>query len=328
MSSYFTYHRVLSGLFTLCKSLFGINIKDCTGEVDTWHSSVSFFRVFDDHAPTEAGQEIASFYIDPYSRPSEKLAGTWMEPGRERSGLMGTTPFSYLNLNLSPPLAGQECHVSPDQISSLFHEFGHGLQQMLSTVAYSEVSGQRNIEWDSLQTCAKLLEMFSTDPRVIKQLGTDIPTDVVSRLTASRGHLSAYDTMKQLYLSALDLELYVSEEHWQRVVPRVWAQYMPVQLNDKEEDNHPCSMTAIFSDQYPAAYYSLKWSEMIAADVFETFEEAFNDSPAALAVVGRRFRDTYLALGGAVPAKEVYRRFSGRKEPSLDALVRRYNKYK
>jgi len=252
-----------------------------------------------------------------------------MEPGRERSALLGTTPFSYLNLNISPPLAGHPSYLTPDQISTLFHEFGHGLQQMLTTVPYSEISGQRNIEWDSLQACAKLMEMFSTDPRVLRNLGgADIPSDVITRLAASRQHMSAYDTMRQLYLSALDLELYVSSEHWQRVVPRVWAQYMPVQLNEKEEDNHPCSMTAIFSDQYSAAYYSLKWSEMIAADVFESFDEPLsNNDPAALAVIGRRFRDTYLSLGGGVPAREVFRQFSGRGEPSIDALVRQYTKY-
>lgn len=147
VAEYFPFKNVLHELFQLCKAMFGITIKDCSGEVETWHGDVQYFKVYD-----ENDRHISSFFLDAYSRPEDKLGGAWMEMGQERSQLMGTMPFSYLVLNLPCPLSpSQPVLMRFSDVLSLFHEFGHGLQQLLTQVPYSELAGQRNVEWDAVQ---------------------------------------------------------------------------------------------------------------------------------------------------------------------------------
>lgn len=149
------------------------------------------------------------------------------------------------------------------------------------------------------------------------QTGDKLPDDLLTLVLKAHNHFAAYDMMRQLYLSAYDMEIYISNNHWHDAMTRVWDEYMLLPLS--QDDNHPCSFTHIFSDQYPAAYYSYKWSEMIAADVFAAFKEAGLEDPQKVRAVGSRFAETFLALGGGVPASEVFRRFRGR-DPSLHAL--------
>ena len=152
VAEYFPLEKVLEGLFKLCKSLFGITINERTGNVETWHEDVRYFEVSD-----EQGQTISSFYFDAFFRPQDKLGGAWMEMGQERSELMGTSPFSYLTMNLHKPLSpSQPVLMRFSDVLLLFHEFGHGLQQLLTKVPYSELAGQKNIEWDAVQVCVQL----------------------------------------------------------------------------------------------------------------------------------------------------------------------------
>lgn len=320
---YFQYSKVLDGMFSWAKKLFGIEVENCTHEADTWHRDVAFYRVHD----VASGDELATLYIDPYDRPHQKLVGAWVESGRERSELMGTKPIAYMNLNLTPPLGSRPTLLTTDEAATIFYEFGHALQQMLTTVPYSEIAGQRNVEWDSLPTCALVMMNLFFNPVVIKSVsghwetGEPIPQALVDTINDVRSHMCCYDMMRQLYFSAYDMEMYISDEYWAKTMPRVWEEYMPLPLH--EDDNHPCSLSAIFSDLYPAAFYSTKWAEMIAADIGRAFSEVDFENPEELASIGKRFRDTYLSLGGGVSAGEVFRRFRGR-DPSMDALIVSY----
>lgn len=147
VAEFFTLENVLTGLFDLCNSTFGITVKECTGEVETWQSDVRYFEVF-----SEEDQFVGSFFFDSFSRPADKLGGAWMEMGRERSELMGTTPYSYLTMNLYKPKSpSSPVLMQFADVLALFHEFGHGLQQLLTKVPYSELAGQKNVEWDAVQ---------------------------------------------------------------------------------------------------------------------------------------------------------------------------------
>ena len=174
-----------------------------------------------------------------------------------------------------------------------------------------------------LQVCSGFMQCWVMEPSFLQRLsshhetGDKLPDNLLSLVLKSHKHFSAYDMMRQLYLSAYDMEIYISKKHWHDAMTRVWAEYMPLPLS--QDDNHPCSFTHIFSDQYPAAYYSYKWSEMIAADIFAAFEEGGLEDPEKVRAMGARLADTFLSLGGGVPASEVFRRFRGR-DPSLDAL--------
>ncbi|KAK7090573.1 uncharacterized protein [Littorina saxatilis] len=319
VAEHFPLEKVLQGLFDHCTAMFGITIRESTGSVETWHPDVRYFELFDDQ-----GQCISSFFFDPFTRPADKLGGAWMEMGREQSELMGTKPYSYLTLNLHKPvLQSSPVLMYFGDVLSLFHEFGHGLQQLLTKVPYSELAGQKNVEWDAVQVCARFMQHWLLEPSFLRKLsshhqtGDKLPDDLLTLVLKAHNHFAAYDMMRQLYLSAYDMEIYISNNHWHDAMTRVWDEYMLLPLS--QDDNHPCSFTHIFSDQYPAAYYSYKWSEMIAADVFAAFKEAGLEDPQKVRAVGSRFAETFLALGGGVPASEVFRRFRGR-DPSLHAL--------
>ncbi|KAH9514402.1 hypothetical protein Btru_025153 [Bulinus truncatus] len=318
VAEYFPLNTVLLGLFDLCTKLFGINFEEVTPNVEVWHSDVRFFNILD-----EKGQHISSFYFDPFSRPG-KSSSVYMDVGREKSDLLKLWPYSYLSLKIPRP------HTSSDpallrfeDVQNLFHEFGHGLQQLLTTVPYSEISGQKNIEWDAVQVCAKFIRLWLTEPSIIKSISGHyqthevIPDDLLSKAVKSSFHSYNFDMMYQLYVSALDMELYMTTAQWKNIVIQLWETFVPVPLSD--QDNLPCSMTPIFCDIYPAAYYSHKWSEMIAADLFAAFKEAGLNNEKEIKALGRRFRDTYLSLGGGAPASEVFRRFRGR-DPTPDSL--------
>ncbi|KAK7480477.1 hypothetical protein BaRGS_00028294 [Batillaria attramentaria] len=319
VAEYFPLENVLKELFGLCNALFGITIKEATGEVEVWRDDVRYFKVFN-----EQGDEISSFFLDAYMRPADKLGGTWMEMGRERSELLSTSPYSYLILNLPRPVSpGSPSLMRFSDLLSLFHEFGHGLQQLLTMVPYSELAGQKNVEWDAVQVCARFMQHWLMEPTFLRKLsshystGEKLPDDLLTLVLKSHKHLAAYDMMRQLYLSAFDMEIYISKNHWHEAMTRCWAEYMLLPLS--QDDNHPCSFTHIFSDQYPAAYYAYKWSEMIGADIFAAFKEAGLEDPEKVRATGARLAETFLSLGGGVPASEVFRRFRGR-DPSLEAL--------
>lgn len=318
VAQYLPLTHVLNSLFEFCHELFGISIKDETAGADVWQEDVKVFAVYD-----EKGEYLASFFFDPYARPG-KLSGAWMEPGQERSDYHNLKPFSYLVMNLHKPLvASMPTLMTLDEVHSLFSEFGHGLQQMLTKVSYSEIAGQKNVEWDALYICSNFMTMWLSQPSVLHrisshyQTGEPLSNDMIDVILKGRKHMIGFDMMRQIYLSALDIEFHISKHHWHEVMEHVWSEYMLLPLN--EDDYHPCSFTHIFSDQHPASYYAHKWSEMIAADVFAAFEEAGIGQKEVMTIIGRRFRDTFLAMGGSIPANEVFRLFRGR-DPSPDAI--------
>ncbi|XP_076453908.1 uncharacterized protein LOC143289021 [Babylonia areolata] len=320
IAEYFPLETVLKGLFSLCTSLFKITITEHTGKVETWQEDVRYFEIFD-----ENGRHMGSFFFDPFSRPGDKLRGAWMEMGGEHSVTMNTRPYSYLVMNLDKPASSSSAVLMQfDEVLTLFREFGHGLQQLLTRVPCSQLAGQNAVEWDARQVCASFLQRWPQEPSFLGSLtshvrtGEGLPPDVLSLLLESHQHLSAFDMMRQLYLSAFDMEVHLSQTHWHDVMTHLWEEYMPLPLS--RDDNHPCSFTHIFSDQYPAAYYSFKWADMIAADVFAAFREEGLDNAKRVQAIGGRFSDTFLSLGGGVAAGEVFRRFRGR-DPSLDALL-------
>ncbi|GFO38354.1 oligopeptidase a [Plakobranchus ocellatus] len=318
VSEYFPVNTVLLGLFNLCTKLFDITFEEVTPEVETWHSDVRFFNILDN-----SGNHISSFFFDPFSRP-EKTTSLYMDMGRERSDIVGVWPYSYLSMKIPrPPSANDPALMRFEDVQNLFQEFGHGLQQLLTTVPYSEISGQKNVEWDALQVCAKFMRMWLTVPSVVKSVsghwnsGEPIPDELLSNTLKASFHTYNFDMMYQLYVSAFDLEIYMTSTQWKAIMMQLWETFLPVPLDEK--DCLPCSMMPIFCELYPAAYYSHKWSEMIAADVFAAFAEVGFDNQKEIQALGRRFRETYLSLGGSVPASEVFRRFRGR-DPSTEAL--------
>ena len=328
---YFSLTRVLDGLFGLAQRIFGVTITTTDGEAPVWHEDVRYFRV-----ANEAGEAIAHFYLDPYSRPGEKRGGAWMNDciGRakllEASQLVTRLPVAYLVCNQTPPIDGKPSLMTFDEVQTLFHEFGHGLHHMLTQVDYSGASGINNVEWDAVELPSQFMENWCYERPTLMgmakhyETGETLPEHYYQKLLAARHYMSGSAMLRQLHFSLVDLELHYrynpdGAETPEQVRDRL-AQTTAV-MPPLKDDHFLCSFGHIFAGGYAAGYYSYKWAEVLSADAFAAFEEAGLDDEAAVFATGRRFRDTVLALGGSLHPIEVFKAFRGR-EPSTEALLR------
>ncbi len=330
LSRYFLFPRVLEGLFKLAERLFGITITQADGEAPVWHPDVSFFRVAD-----ADGTPRACFFIDPYSRPETKGGGAWMNDFRTRERLGDGTvklPMALLVCNQSVPVGSEPPVMRFQEVNTLFHEFGHALQHMLTTVEEPDASGVNGIEWDAIEIASQFMENWCYDRATLKGLsrhaatGEVLPDALFDRLVAAKNHRAATAMLRQLFFAATDMDLYARYPRpgWPDAdaVKRLnAAKYSPVPL--LPEDRFLCSFSHIFGGGYAAGYYSYKWSEVLSADAFAAFEEAGLDDDQTVRATGRRFRDTLLALGGGTDPAEVFRLFRGRA-PSIAPLLRHF----
>jgi oligopeptidase A len=242
----------------------------------------------------------------------------------------GRLPVAHLVCNQTPPVAGRPSLMSFREVETLFHELGHGLQHMLTTVDEPAAAGIRNIEWDAVELPSQFMENWCYHRPTLMGLtshvdtGEPLPDEMFENIRRARTFRAGSDMLRQLYFAGVDLALHHAYDpasgespfDLQRRIARTTTVLPPI-----PEDRFLCSFTHIFAGGYAAGYYSYKWAEVLSADAFAAFEEAGLDDDAAVAATGRRFRDTVLALGGSRHPLEVFRDFRGR-EPSTDALLR------
>ncbi|KAK5642208.1 hypothetical protein RI129_008375 [Pyrocoelia pectoralis] len=318
---YFPLPTVLDGLFALCKNLFNIDIQQ-RKDVSTWAKDVKFYDIYE-HDSTEP---IGGFYLDPYIRSVQKMHipyhNGWMVGIQSRSKITNMKPLAALVLNFPPPQGDKPSLLTFKDVTLLFHKFGQTLQHLLTQATYSDVAGLSNIEWDVVEVSGYTLAHFLYNKSTIDMIsghcdnGDKLPVEMFDALTSFRKHTAGLDLCRELYLSALDLELHSNKEFWVDVVKSLWPRFRCFPLH--KFDSHPCSFTQIFVEEWGAAYYSHVWARMIAADLYSAFHEASDNDQ--LVDVGKRFRDTFLALGGSCHPSEVFRQFRGR-DPSPKALL-------
>ena len=253
-----------------------------------------------------------------------------------RSRLMappGTTirlPVAYLVCNQTPPVNGKPSLMTFTEVKTLFHEFGHGLQHMLTTVDYGMAAGISNVEWDAVELPSQFMENWCYHRETLLGLsghvetGEPLPDELFEKICAARNYRAGSMMLRQLYFSFMDLQLH------HRFDPNGDQTVFDVQAHIAEkttvmpplaDDRFLCGFGHIFAGGYAAGYYSYKWAEVLSADAFAAFEEAGLDNAGALANIGRRYRDTILALGGSRHPMEVFKTFRGR-EPTTVALLR------
>ena len=325
---YFPLPRVLDGLFALLTKLLGVTIRAADGEAPVWHPDVRFFRVFD----VEGNQPLAAFYLDPYSRPENKRGGAWMDTCLPRRRFRGQIelPVAHLVCNSTPPVGDAPSLMTFREVETLFHEFGHGLQHMLTTVDEADAAGINGVEWDAVELPSQFLENWCYHRPAIRglsghyQTSEPLPDELFDKLTAARNFRAASMMLRQLHFGMTDIYLHhqfdpaSSESPFD--VQRRMAEKTSV-LPPLPEDRMLCAFSHIFSGGYAAGYYSYKWAEVLSADAFGAFEEAGLDNESAVQATGRRFRDTVLSLGGSRHPLEVFRAFRGR-DPDPQALLR------
>lgn len=361
---YFPLDQVLQGLFQLCQRLFDIRIVDADqvhgnnlaandlttsnlagGDLDgnnlsgeninrkslapRWHADVRFFHVLD--AASEL--PLASFYLDPFSRPGSKRGGAWMDEclGRGATGSGAPVlPVAYLICNQSPPLGDTPSLMTFDEVETLFHEFGHGLQHMLTTVDRPQAAGINQVEWDAVELPSQFMENWCYDRATLFgmarhwQSGAPLPEEEYQKLLAARTFMGGSATLRQVHLALTDLRLHSSWTPTSGETPdqlrRKLAPSTTI-LEPIKEDAFLCAFSHIFAGGYAAGYYSYKWAEVLSADAFSAFEEVGLDQEDEIVAIGRRFRATVLSLGGSRSPAEVYEQFRGRPA-NTEALIR------
>ena len=327
---WFPLDQVLQGLFGLCQRLFDIRIVSTDpGEAPTWHPDVRYFRVLDG----ASGAPLAAFYLDPFSRPGSKRGGAWMDEclGRSRTAAgEPVLPVAYLICNQSPPVGETPSLMTFDEVETLFHEFGHGLQHMLTTVERPQAAGINNVEWDAVELPSQFMENWCYDRATLMgmarhwQTGEPLPEADYQKLLAARTFMGGSATLRQVHFALTDLRLHSawspeggqSPEQLRRELARTTTVLEPI-----PEDAFLCAFSHIFAGGYSAGYYSYKWAEVLSADAFSAFEEVGLDVEDEVAATGRRFRDTVLSLGGSRSPAEIFEAFRGRP-PSPEALIR------
>ena len=331
LKPYFPLPRVLEGVIGLVERLFGVTIR--AGDAHKgWHPDVQWFDVLAD------GQPIAGFFLDPYSRPADKRGGAWMNELRGRSSRLGEggkarTPIAYLVCNQAAPVGSKPSLMTWNEVSTLFHELGHGLQHMLTRVDLLPVAGISGIEWDAVELPSQFMENWLRHPKTLAsfakhyETGEPIPADLVQRVLAASTYRAGSAFLRQIYFARLDLALHHDYDPASGM--SIWDLQKTIAADNTviaplPDDRFLCSFGHLFAGGYAAGYYSYKWAEVLSADAFAAFEEAGLDDEAAVAEVGRRFRETVLGLGGSVPPMEVFKQFRGR-EPKTDALLRHNN---
>ncbi|KAK9061944.1 hypothetical protein SSX86_019128 [Deinandra increscens subsp. villosa] len=328
---YFSLPKVMEGLFSLVKMLFGIDVEPADGVAPVWNTDVRFYLIKDSSA-----KPISYFYFDPYSRPAEKRGGAWMDEVVARSRVLSDDktsvrlPIAHMVCNQMPPVGDKPSLMTFREVETVFHEFGHALQHMLTKQDEGLVAGIRGIEWDAVELPSQFMENWCYHRNTLMgiakhyETGEGLPEEIYQKLLAARTFRAGSLSLRQLKFATVDLELH------SKFIPGGSESIYDVDRRVSEktqvipplpEDRFLCSFSHIFAGGYAAGYYSYKWAEVLSADAFSAFEDAGLNDDKAVKETGNRFRETILALGGGKDPLTVFVEFRGR-EPSPEPLLR------
>ncbi|MBC9795565.1 M3 family metallopeptidase [Sinomicrobium weinanense] len=320
LKPYFKLENVIDGVFTVAHKLYGLNFEE-VHDIDKYHEDVKTYKVTDDK-----GQFTALFYGDFFPRPG-KRNGAWMtsyKPQRIENGV-NERPHISIVCNFTKPTKTKPSLLTFNEVTTLFHEFGHALHGMLANTTYPTLSGT-SVYWDFVELPSQVLENWCYEKEALQlfakhyETGEDLPMEYIKKIKDSSNFMEGMQTLRQLSFGLLDMN---------------WHGIDPTSVTDVKEhetqafaftDLYPktpetCMSTAfshIFQGGYSSGYYSYKWAEVLDADAFELFKEKgiFNKE------VADRFKDNVLSKGGTENPMVLYKRFRG-QEPKPDALLRR-----
>ncbi len=317
---YFPAEKVLDGMFTVAKRLFGIDIEQ-EPNIETWHKDVRFYGI------KKAGETIAYFYFDIFAREN-KRGGAWMDSCRVKRKLANGAqkPVAYLVCNFNQPTKDKPSLLTHNEVTTLFHEFGHGLHHMLTDIDVAEVSGINGVAWDAVELPSQFMENWCWEKEVIPLIsahyktGEPLPDELLEKMLAAKNFQSGMFMLRQLEFALFDFLLHKhynpqSPQDVQSVLDNVRneiAVAVPPAFN-KFQNN----FSHIFAGGYAAGYYSYKWAEVLSSDAYSLFEE----NGIFDAATGEKFLKEILQAGGSEEPMVLYERFRGRK-PNTDALLR------
>lgn len=316
---YFPESQVVEGLFAIVHKLFGVTMKRLEG-VDLWHSDVKAYAMFNADE-----QLIAAFYFDLYAR-TDKRGGAWMDDCQVRRRLNGELqlPVAYVNCNFAGPVGNTPALFQHSDVVTLFHEFGHALQHMLTKIEYADVSGINGVPWDAVEVASQFLENWAWQKKSMQfiskhyQTGEILPDDLFEKMNRAKNFQSAMQMMRQLEFALFDFELHALSEleqnQTQKILDKVRERVTVVPVPEFNRFQH--GFSHIFAGGYAAGYYSYKWAEVMAADAFSLFlENGIFDRATS-----QKFQETFLERGGAEEPSELFEAFMNRA-PQVEALL-------
>ena len=343
---YFPEPQVVSGMFDVVRRLYGLEIRAVT-DVELWHPDARFYEIRD-----AAGVVRGRFYMDLYARP-HKRGGAWMDEcqPRKRDAQGVQVPVAYLTCNFNSPIDGKPALFTHDEVTTLFHEFGHGLHHMLTLVDYAGVAGINGVKWDAVELPSQFMENWCWERQALDVLakhfetGAALPEALYKKMIEARNFQSAMQMVRQIEFSLFDMRMH-SDLDLTKPRPRAHGSPPSPSGSEAESNEHenfslairslldevrqevsvvfpptfnrfPNSFGHIFAGGYAAGYYSYKWAEVLSADAFSKFEENGVFDRAT----GEQFLHNILEQGGAFEPMELFVRFRGRK-PKIDALLR------
>jgi len=320
LRQYFPADVVKRGLFALASRLYEITVTE-NPDVRGWQENVRYFEVRD-----KDENLLGSFYTDLFARKG-KRSGAWMDECVVRKNLAGENipPVGYLVCNFSPPDAQGVSLLTHDDVVTLFHEFGHMLHHLLTTVDYPSIAGINGVPWDAVELPSQFMENFAWSYEVLEhcsahcKTGEPLPREIYERLNNSRHFGDGLAMLRQIEFALFDFLVHANYD------PALGSKALEVLESVRQDialihaptyNRQPHSFGHIFAGGYAAGYYSYKWAEVLAADAFAAFEESgiFDTATAA------RFRKEILEIGGSRDFMDAYVAFRGRK-PTLDALL-------
>jgi oligopeptidase A len=318
---YFPVEKVMSGLFKITGQLFDIEIS-ALNDADFWHKDAQCYRI------SRNGEVLAHFYLDLYAR-NNKRGGAWMANARGRRLLDDGSvqqPVAFLVCNFSSPTSERPSLLTHNEVTTLFHEFGHGLHHMLTQIDCLSVAGISGVAWDAVELPSQFLENWCWEKSVIPdisahyQSGEPLPEDMLDKMLAAKNFQSGMQMLRQIEFSLFDFKLHMQsdindEADIDSVINAVRDQvavFQPPAFNRFQN-----SFSHIFAGGYAAGYYSYKWAEVLSADAFSLFEE----KGVMNVEVGKKFRTEILERGGSEAADVLFKNFRGRA-PANDALLR------
>ncbi len=322
LREYFPVDKVLQGLFTVVNRLYGITVKEIKHGIDVWHPSVRFFEIYD-----KDNKIRGKFYLDLFARKN-KRSGAWMDNciDRVKQDEKIITPVAYLVMNFSPPTENKSSYLSLDEVRTLFHEFGHGLQHMLTKVDYLQFSGINGVPWDAVEFPSQFLENWCGQKEVLQFLsehsktGKPVSDELVSKLKVADKFQAGNYLLRQLCYALFDFTLHTQYTVENKVDVLAVAEAVNKEfavLKPAPYSRMPNSFSHIFAGGYAAGYYSYLWAEVLAADAFSRFEEEgiFNQT------TGLSFMQNILETGGSEDPEVLFKKFRGRAQ-SITPLLK------
>jgi oligopeptidase A len=328
---YFPLPKVLSGLFEIVRRLYGLIIEEVKGAnaVDTWDPSVQFFSIYHETIQKTKGEFIGQFYLDPYAR-EQKRGGAWMDDARSRAMLSGLEqyPVAYLVCNFRAPEEAKPALLNHDEVLTLFHEFGHGLHHLLTTINYPSISGINQVPWDAVELPSQFMENWAWEPEGLNlisahiETGEPIPQKLMEQLIAAKNFQAGMFLLRQIEFALFDFRLHQKQdlknpEQIQVLLDQLRSEisvFIPPKFNRFQH-----SFSHIFAGGYAAGYYSYLWAEVLALDAFSRFEQEGIFSSQT----GGSFLEEVLSKGGSLDPMFLFANFRGRP-PSQEAFLRHH----